>query len=46
MRFDVTWRDDPVLAAQVQLRSRLPGRHVDYARAVSFACQGKERGQR
>ena len=42
MRFDVTRRDDPVLAAQERIRSRLLGRHhFDYARAVSFACQGK-----
>ena len=41
MRFDVTQRDDPVLAAQERIRSRLLGRHFAYARAVSFACQGK-----
>jgi hypothetical protein len=41
MRFDVTRRDDPVLAAQERIRGRLLGRHFDYARAVSFACQGK-----
>jgi hypothetical protein len=41
MRFDVARRDDPVLAAQERIRSRLLGRHFDYARAVSFACQGK-----
>jgi hypothetical protein len=42
MRFDVTRRDDPVLGAQERIRSRLLGpRHFTYARAVSFACQGK-----
>jgi hypothetical protein len=41
MHFDVKRRNDPVLAAQERIRSRLLGRHFAYARAVSFACQGK-----
>ena len=41
MHFDVTRRDDPVLQTQERIRSRLLGHYFSYARAVSFASQGK-----